>query len=217
MIQIIPSIIVRSKEELRKKFDLVRSEVEWVQVDVMDGVFLTEKTWPYSGGSSGDIRELKGNLKVEAHLMIAKPELHIKEWAVSGVDRILVHHESTGELGVIIDALRDTGIPWGIALKFDTPIEVIDEWAGECDFVQLMSVVEIGYHGKPFEVDVIPKAYALRLKYPELTIQVDGGMTIENALRLAEVGVNGVVVGGAIFNAQDPIQALREFKTTIHE
>ncbi len=157
MTQIIPSIITESKGGIEKKMNAVRGVAEWVQVDVMDGVFVPPKTWPYTTGSPGDISKIKGDLKVEVHLMVAKPELVLADWIHSGVDRILVHYESTKELGVISDTLKVTPVEFGIALKLDTPIEALEPFMGDCTAVQLMAIAEIGYHGRPFEESVIPK------------------------------------------------------------
>ena len=215
MIQVIPAIIAESKESLSRQMDVARGITDWVQVDVMDGVFVPPKTWPYSAGLPADIAELKQELKVEVHLMVSNPETVISEWIHSGADRVLIHAESTKEIGVIIDTLKNAGIECGITLNLKTPSETIDPWIGDLSVVQLMAIAEIGYHGKPFDPSVIPKLQALRLKYPELTIQIDGGLSIENAMRLVECGVDGVVVGGAVFNTPDPRMALAEFKQNI--
>lgn len=217
MIQILPGIIAETRDELAQQLDSVRGHAPWAQVDVMDGIFAPRKSWPYSAGEISDLAKLKGSLKVEVHLMISKPETVLSEWIASGADRILVHVESTEELGLIGETLKNSGVEWGIVLNYETPLEVFDQIQGECDLVQLMAIKEIGYHGKPFEPSVIPKVAALRVKYPELTISVDGGVTIENALRLKEVGVSGVVVGGALFNAEDPVAALNDFKKALNE
>ena len=215
MIQVIPAIITETSKGLRDKFSVARGITEWVQVDIMDGVFVPPKTWPYEEGSPEEIASFKSGLKVEAHFMVSKPETILDEWMHAGIDRAIVHYESTEELGVIIDTLKNHSIECGIALNLETPIEVIEPWVGDISVLQLMAISEIGYHGRPFDMAVIPKLQALRLKYPELTIQVDGGVTLENALRLMECGVDGVVVGGAIFHAAEPRNALVEFKHTL--
>lgn len=210
MPQIIPAIIAQDTAELKKKIEIVSGLVQWIQVDIMDGDFVPPKTWPYTGGAPNDIRALAGNLKIEVHLMVSHPERVVREWVDAGVHRILVHVESTRELGVVADILEGTGVEFGIALKAETSVEAISPWLETCDAVQLMSIPEIGYHGKTFDEGVIPKIEALRARYPNLPLCVDGGITAPIAFRLASLGVENIAVGGAIWNAENPRRALEQ-------
>ncbi len=217
MVEIIPALIAESRDELSRKLDAVRGAASWVQVDITDGIFAPRKTWNYLAGAPRDIGELKGELKIELHLMVSRPENVLNEWIASGADRILVHAESTTEIGLIIDTLRESRVASGIVLNLETPIEVIEPWASDVSVVQLMAIAELGSHGMPFQESVIPKLQALRLKYPDLTIQVDGGLDSLRLRTLIDMGANGLVVGGAIFNAPKPLDALRELQKSASE
>lgn len=208
---IIPAIIPGTVEEIGSKVALLGGSPEWIQIDVTDGVFAPTTTWPYIRGGADELKSIPALPKVEVHLMIENPERVIKEWVHAGVSRILIHQESTKEFGLILDSLAGTGIEVGVVLKLDTPIETLDPWIDRISLVQLMSIREIGAYGEPFSQSVIPKIQSLRLRYPNLTIEVDGGVTKENASLLFESGVSNLVVGSAIFKSENPLEAFKEF------
>ncbi len=267
MVEVVPAIIAKSFEELKKKIKLVEPYVSWVQLDVMDGKFAPEVTWPYfehnchpelvSGSMKmlkqvrhdnikEDISRLATTLNFEAHLMVERPENEIDRWLDSGIKRILVHYEA------IKDDLRDKiydlrkkcdekGVEFGIALNLETPIDVLGEICrcesadrrakqsrgitarllrrfspcndnGVIGVVQLMSIVQIGYHGEPFDGKVIPKIRALKEGYPCVKIAVDGGINKETAKMTLNAGADILVAGSAIFDSGDIEGAVKYFR-----
>ncbi|MCG2808792.1 MAG: ribulose-phosphate 3-epimerase, partial [Candidatus Portnoybacteria bacterium] len=116
MTQVIPAIIAKDFEELKDKIKQIEPFVEWAQLDVMDGKFVDNATW----NNPSDLKKLKTNLKLEAHLMVEKPEEVIDNWIKSGVKRIIIHYEATKKLDKIIKKIQDAGLEASIAINPET-------------------------------------------------------------------------------------------------
>ncbi|MDD2753052.1 MAG: ribulose-phosphate 3-epimerase [Candidatus Portnoybacteria bacterium] len=244
MSEIIPAIIAKDFNELKEKIKLVERRAKTVQLDVMDGIFVSDKTWPLdsfldhgSGLAQGkpsvnDLEKLETNLFLEAHLMVDNPHRVLNEWLNSKVGRVILHWEAIEKIhnheilpyktqvgaGFPISNLAQeahrNNKEFGVALNLETPITVLNNFISEIDMVLLMSV-KPGQGGQKFEESVIPKIILLRQKYPDVKIGVDGGVNKENILKLAEAGAGFLVVGSAIFADDDPAKALEDFKKII--
>ncbi|MBI3632323.1 MAG: hypothetical protein HY225_02650 [Candidatus Vogelbacteria bacterium] len=221
--EIIPAIIGKDFDEVEEKFDQVENLVRWVQFDIMDGLFTENESWPYF-----DFKEEPENLeyldfvrtdtvKAELHLMVKHPEKHLSKWIEAGVDRVLVHYEATSEevLNDIIEELEQAEVQVGIALKLETSIDVLDNFIDKLDVVQLMGIAEIGSYGIQFNEKVYDKIKGLRARYPGATIEVDGGVSLENAKKLIEVGVDNLVIGSAIFKSENIPETILKFRSII--
>ncbi len=206
MNEILPAIIAKDFKELEEKIKRVEGLVSWIQIDVMDGVFVPPVTWY----EPKDLKRLKTNLKIEAHLMVQNPETKIQEWIESGVDRILIHFESTSYLNILkmIEELKSAGIEVGLALKMETELSDVEGLLNKVDAVQLMSIDEIGYYGKSFDARVIPKITALKEKSPNVKVEIDGGVNIESAKELLKAGADRLSVGSTIFKSGDIKEAI---------
>ncbi|MBI5140397.1 MAG: hypothetical protein HZA94_03050 [Candidatus Vogelbacteria bacterium] len=208
---IIPSIIGRDFEEVNGKVELVNESTKWIQVDISDGVFAPQETWPYyeneDAFSEINLADFVRTdvLKMEVHLMVKNPELILDKWLSTGADRILVHYESTDEdtLKDIIARVKDEEIEVGIVLKMETPIDVLDNFMNNIDVVQFMSIDKIGAYGEPFDDEVFNKIEGLLVKYPGVRINVDGGVNSSNLKKLADLGVENAIVGSAVFGKDE--------------
>ena len=208
MIEIIPAIIARDFEELAHKIAVIEGFAAWAQIDVMDGVF----TPPVTFSDPTQLRELKTNVRLEAHLMVADPEKCIDAWLDSPVERILIHYESTtpAQLHALIRRGEERGKDMGIVLKFETPVSVLDEFFAEhpsLRSIQLMGIAEIGYHGHPFEQKTLEKISVLRTRHPGGIIEIDGGVSEKNIPGIVRAGATRIIAGSAIFSADDPGRA----------
>ena len=159
--------------------------------------FTQNESWPFlmRGGEmelAGKLGSRHGCPYIEMHMMVKHPENYLGKLIEAGVDRVLVHYESTDEitLGEIFDELNMAEVEAGIALKLETPIDVLDEFMDKIDVVQLMSIAEIGAYGFPFDERVYGKIKGLRARYPGVTIEVDGGVNLENAEELIRAGAD---------------------------
>src|SRR4030042_6822313 len=123
--EIIPTILVNNFKEVEERIKTVEKYVNWAQLDVMDGIFVDNETWPYEkAGKPGDLRKLKTKLKFEVHLMVKEPEKVIDEW-LKVVDRVIIHFESkitNREYGIreLIEKVHKKKKKIGLALNPET-------------------------------------------------------------------------------------------------
>jgi len=217
--EIIPSIIGKDFDEVKAKIGLVAPFVNWIQIDLVDGVFSSQVTWPYDqGGPATAIKQIHflrasfPNLKLELHLMTDRPEKEIGSWLEAGLDRIIIHFESTAETGAILDKINGAGVSSAIALKLDTKVEEVFAYCPKIEMVQLMGIKEIGAYGQAFAPEVLEKIRTLRKNYSDLILQVDGGINLETAKQVLEAGADNFIAGSAIFKAPSIGEAVRAFR-----
>ena len=214
MIEIIPTILVKSFDELKEKVRLVEPYVDWVQLDVMDGEFVNNITWPHAErgkNNPSDLKNLETNLNLEVHLMVNQPEKVIDNWIKSGVKRIIFHYEATDKHQEIIEKIRQADLEAGIALNPETPIEVIDEFIEQLDLVLIMTV-NPGWGGQEFLKESLEKIKQLRDKYQDVKIEVDGGINLETAPQVIQAGANFLVSGSVIFKSNNIKQTIWKLK-----
>lgn len=200
---IIPAIIGKNIGEIKEKIGLVRGVVNWVQIDIMDGVFTPQKSWPFSDGEWNELVYIddlrRDEIKVEFHLMVENPELILDNLIKYGADRILIHNESKADMRKIQSILEYEEIELGVSLKMETDFNLISKNIDIFDEVQFMSIAEIGSYGFGFDDRVIEKIKKFKEDFPGVLVSVDGGVNENNILKLKEAGVENFVVGSAIF------------------
>lgn len=216
MIEIIPAIIAKDFQELEEKISKVKPFVDWVQLDVMDGKFVESATW----NNPEELPKLTENcspLKLEAHLMIEKPEDVIDKWIKSGVKRIIFHYEATGKHQEIIDKIYSVGLRAGIAINPETPIDVFEPFLKVLSFKFQVSILIMSVHpgkgGQKFLEEALPKIKDLREKYHDVIIGVDGGINLETASKVIQAGADILAVGSGIFEGdiEENIKLLKEY------
>lgn len=213
--EIIPAIIPKNYNDLKEKIAQVKDFVDHVQIDITDGIFVPSKSWPYNDfiWSSGILLELPftDSCGFEFDLMIKKPEDNINDWVTEGAKRIIIHIESTTDLPNIISQLKGK-VEIGLAFDIETPFGLHAELLSQADFIQLMGIEKIGFQGEPFTEKVFEKIKDLKERKPDVIISVDGGVSLENAKRLAEAGVSRIAIGSAIFESKNIEETIRNFK-----
>ena len=214
-IEIIPAIIGEEFAQVNEKIEQVKGLVNWVQIDVVDGRFAEPASWGSHIGDNLHLWEPTELPKIEMHLMIERPSAWFSDWASTSVDRVLIHYESNGDKRALIQEAKKLGTQVGLVLKYETPIDVIDDYVKELNVVQLMSIGSIGSYGAVFEEGVYEKISSIRKKYPDVTIEIDGGVNLENAKKLVEAGANNLVIGSAIFKSENVEEAIKEFRKII--
>ena len=210
MVEIIPSILVKTKEEFLNKILTVESLTERVHLDVADGIFVPNMT--ISGFE--EIESIETNLKVEAHLMVSKPENHIIRWLETLVDSITFHIEATQKAQEIIEKAKEADRRVGIALNPETSISALAAFIDQIDFVHFMTV-EPGFYGGEFVESVLDKVSDFYYFYPDKPIIVDGGINPERASKAVQAGANTLIVGSYIWNSKDVAQAIEEIKKNV--
>lgn len=219
---IIPAILPKDFSEIIAKLSLMKGVADAVQIDIADGKFAPNKTWPFVGdrGEFDKFREEKEgfpfweDFDFEFDLMVAKPQELIADFVRIGANRIIVHLES-----IAPDALSDLIKEWkhsvalGLALKPSTPLERLETFLHEVEFVQCMGSDRLGFQGTPLdETAVLPKLSLLRARHPTLTIGVDIGVNLETAPRLIKAGANRLVAGSAVFGSANPVESVKRFE-----
>ena len=224
-VEIIPAILPKSFADLEAHVSKVRAVATTIQIDVVDGAFAHNKTWPYrdSGSFEKIVSEEHGLPFWEDHdyefdLMIEDSHLKAMEFARAGALRIVVHanaHGAVEGLRSLADLRQETGayvITTGLALQPTMQPDVLDSFDTLFDYVQVMGIEKEGFQGQAFDHHAVPLIERLRRRYPDLIIQVDGAVKMENARSLAKAGANRLIVGSAIFEAADPTAALEALK-----
>lgn len=231
MSEIIPAILPEDFGDLSDKLGMIAGRVPMAHIDAADGSFTKNASWPYAGDDIGTFlrisEEAEGfpfweDISFEVHLMLKGVQEASEDWIKAGAERIIVHLEAfdnDDEASQFLSLLKNRfseassylGVEVGLALKLDTPIERVLPHVPETDFIHLMSIGEIGAQGHAFQSEVFDRIQTIKKAYPETIISVDGGVTPEIAEELKAAGVSRIVVGSAIFGAEDPEEALYEF------
>ena len=197
MNKIIPAIIANSAEEFEKMIKMVEPHVDRVHLDVMDGIFVPNKTISYHE----ELAKIQTNLSFDVHLMVNNPEDQMYFWYQTKADRFLIHAESETDLRALIEQIRSNNKVVGLVLNPKTPNEVIDDLVDDVDLVQFMTV-DPGQYGADFVEDVVSKIHDFHNKYPSIPIAVDGGIHPENhnVAKLIAAGASFFVLGSHIFS-----------------
>lgn len=208
MATVIPAILGETFTEVKEKLEKVTGLVDWVQIDIADGIFATPETW----SRPLDLWEPLNLPKIELHLMVQNPHSYLRDWLPASVDRIMLHAESEGDMKENLKKIKETGLMVGLVLKLETPIEKIEPFIKEIDVIQFMSIAQIGSYGELFDEKVLEKIKQLRGRYPSVTISVDGGVTLEMGKKAIEAGASQLVVGSGIFKSENISQSILDFQ-----
>jgi ribulose-phosphate 3-epimerase len=210
MIEIIPAIMPQTIEEANQKAALVPEALS-VQLDLMDGQYVPEATFPYNSNDKMSPLDIG---MFELDLMIKNASERIPEWLGLGATRLIFHIEAEENLLDNFQKHQDglIGVERGIAVGINTPMEEVDALVPYVDFVQFMGIENIGFQGEEFSERIIEKIDSFGKAYPDVVISVDGGVNASNLQLLKQLGVNRAVVGSAIFGEGDPAENLEELE-----
>lgn len=202
---IAPSLLAADFLNLEKECEMVNeSEAQWLHLDVMDGRFVPN----ISFGLPVIEMVTKVNKKVnDVHLMIVEPEKYVEAFKDAGADVISVHIEACPHLHRNIQQIKNYGLQAGVAVNPHTPVSLLNDILPDIDLVNLMSV-NPGFGGQKFIPYTLQKIRELRQliddKGLNVRIEIDGGVTVENAAEILEAGADVLVVGNTVFRSRDP-------------
>jgi ribulose-phosphate 3-epimerase len=215
MIKLAPSILSADFARLGEEIDEVtKAGADYIHVDVMDGHFVPNIT--IGAPVVASIRPVT-SLPLDVHLMIEHPERYISEFVHAGADIITVHVEASPHLHKTIQLIKKLGIKAGVSINPPTSLSAIEEIIPHVDLVLIMSV-DPGFGGQSFIPATLPRIANMRkiLDDRKLSaeLEVDGGITADNAPDIVKAGANVLVAGNSVFRAKEGIsralQRLRE-------
>ncbi len=213
MIKIAPSILSADFAALGQEIKRF-SDADWLHVDVMDGMFVSNIT---IGPPVVKSLRKATDMFLDVHLMIEKPVRYIDAFADAGADLISVHLESEMPPGIraALDAMDRKGVKKGIVLRPITGAEAVLPYIKEVDLILCMTV-EPGFGGQKFMEDMLPKLRKIRGYIEELNpacrLEVDGGIAPDTAKLVVDAGADVLVAGSAIYGAEDPRAVIRAMR-----
>ncbi|KAK2748766.1 RIBULOSE-phosphate 3-epimerase [Myotisia sp. PD_48] len=220
---------------------LMKAKSDWIHVDIMDGHFVPNITFgapvvskirshverPAAAGGKGTF---------DCHMMIAEPQKWVKEFRDAGCDLYCFHYEAATSTAAkepsdqtttcktspreLIRYIHEMGMQAGIAIKPGTSVDMLwdilanEEEIERPDMVLVMTV-NPGFGGQKFMASELPKVQALRDRYPDLNIEVDGGLGLGTIDQAAEAGANVIVAGSAVFGANDPAEVIAKLREAV--
>lgn len=212
--QIAPSILAADFANLQREVEMLNaSAADFIHVDIMDGVFVPNISF---GLPVTEAIHRHATKPLDVHLMIVNPELYLEDFVKAGASIVTVHVEACTHLHRTLQEIKRLGVAAGVAINPHTPIELLSEVLEEVDLVCVMSV-NPGFGGQKFIEHSYAKVANLKSlilkKGAKTQIEVDGGVSEQNAKRLIEAGADILVAGSFVFKAPDPIAAIASLKS----
>jgi ribulose-phosphate 3-epimerase len=210
---IAPSLLSANFLQLEKDCQMLNeSQAEWFHLDVMDGRFVPNISF---GPMIIDFISKTTNKVCDVHLMIEEPEKYAEQFKQAGATNLTVHIEACTHLHRNIQQIKSLGMKAGVAVNPHTAISSLEAIIQDVDLVCLMSV-NPGFGGQQFIPNTLEKIKQLRhmcnVKGLQTLIEIDGGVTLENAPAILAAGADVLVAGNTVFKSANPIQTIAALK-----
>ena len=214
---IAPSMLAADFSNLAHDIALVnQSDADWFHLDVMDGVFVPNISFGMPVIKSMAKHTTK---PLDVHLMIVEPDRYIQTFADLGADVLTVHVEACTHLHRSLQSIKAKGMKAGVALNPHTPVASLSHIIADIDLVCLMSV-NPGFGGQSFIEATYEKVRELRTLINEnkasTLIEIDGGVTNQNASQLVAAGADVLVAGSYVFSASDPTATIANLSAQVN-
>ncbi|TDQ18782.1 ribulose-phosphate 3-epimerase [Algoriphagus boseongensis] len=210
---IAPSILAADFANLQKEVEMLNaSDADYIHVDIMDGVFVPNISF---GIPVTEAIHRHAKKPLDVHLMITQPEKYLEAFRKAGAETISVHYEACPHLHRTIQEIKSLGAKAGVAINPHTPAELLSEIIEDIDLVCVMSV-NPGFGGQKFIENTYSKISRIKdlilAKNSKALIEIDGGVNLQNAPFLLEVGADVLVAGSFVFNSTDPEAVISQMK-----
>ena len=214
---IAPSMLSCNFGNLKEEIEMVnQSEAGWFHLDIMDGVFVPNITF---GTPILEVFKEYATKHLDAHLMIVNPENYIEKFASLGANTITVHYEACDNPLNTINQIKKLNVKAGVAINPDTDVSVLDSLVNEIDLICLMSVFP-GFSGQKFIPETFERLEKLKKiiteKNSKAMIQIDGGVSIDNAKKLVSLGADILVAGSFVFKSEDASTTIKKLNSVIN-
>ena len=212
MPKIAPSMLSADFLHLERDVEMVNGCADLFHLDIMDGVFVPNISY---GFPVVEAIAAKAALPLDAHLMIVHPEKYVERFARAGASMISFHAETVDDPDSLLSRIRSLSVKAGLAFNPDWPVEKVFPYLKSCDFILVMSVFA-GFGGQKFIPETWSRLDALKSEIArqgaDCLIEVDGGVSPDNASRLSAAGADILVAGSAVFKSPDPSSTVFRMK-----
>ena len=214
---IAPSVLSANFANLQADFEMLNnSEAEFIHIDVMDGVFVPNISFGFPLIQA--MRKLSTKT-FDVHLMIVEPDKYIETFKNAGADILSVHVEASTHLHRTIQKIKATDMKAGVAINPHTSINLLEDTIAEIDLICVMSV-NPGFGGQKFIENTYDKISRLKdlilKKNSKALIEIDGGVSLQNAKKLLDNGADVLVAGNTVFNSENPLQTIHQLKNILN-
>jgi ribulose-phosphate 3-epimerase len=211
---IAPSLLSADFGHLNAELSMLESsECEWLHLDIMDGRFVPNISFGFPV-----IEAVRRQSKkfLDVHLMIEQPDLYVERFAQAGSDLITVHWEACRHLHRTLQQIRGQGKKAGVAINPHTPVKGLRSILSSTDLILIMSV-NPGFGGQRFIPEALERVSEARKMiedagYPDIYIEVDGGVGLENAGAIVKAGANVLVAGSSVFGSANPSETIARLR-----
>lgn len=197
---------------LEKDVQLVNKYADLFHLDIMDGIFVPNISYGFPVVEA--ISKI-AEKPLDVHLMIINPENYIERFAKVGTTMLSFHLNATDKPAEALQQIRENGMKAGLVINPDLPVESLFPYLHLCDYVLLMSVFA-GFGGQKFIEDTYERIRTLKAEIErqglDISIEVDGGVSPENAHALIAAGAEILVAGSAVFKAEDPSEVIASMR-----